>query len=308
MIKKIFSLSVLTLFFILSAADISHSIISAFSTSSSHKPLSLNQYTGVVYLDNVDCSGSLLKGGLYILTAAHCLNEGGTKVPADTEINAIFKLPRGEVSIPVIKYFIHPGWTGYALEVGNDVAVLKLETEAPKSAKQYDIYRGENEIGKIFTKVGYGHIGVGSKGQDGDSNSEGERYAGKNRYEALIDILKDSKITDFSELVLGSQLLFDFDDGTAKHDTFGRHFPKLANRGLGKNEIATASGDSGGPSFINGKIAGISSWGYSDRGFFNTNIGDIDSIDDNGSFGEISGDTRVSFYADWIDRVTRSNR
>ena len=109
-----------------------------------------------------------------------------------------------------------------------------------------------------------------------------------------------------SELVLGSQLIFDFDDGTAEHDALGRHCPRLRDRGLGKNEIATASGDSGGPSFVDRKIGGISSWGYSDRGFFKTNIADIDKIDDNGSFGEISGDTRVSFYAAWIDRVTKN--
>jgi hypothetical protein len=159
----------------------------------------------------------------------------------------------------------------------------------------------------IFTKVGYGYIGLGKKGQDEDSNSEAKRYSGQNRYDALIDQLKDTTESDMSELVLGSQLIFDFDDGTAKHDTLGRHFPRLADRGLGKNEISTASGDSGGPSFIDGKIAGISSWGYSDRGFFKTNIGDIDKIDNNGSFGEISGDTRVSFYASWIDKVTNFN-
>jgi hypothetical protein len=34
----------------------------------------------------------------------------------------------------------------------------------------------------------------------------------------------------------------------------------LRDRNLGKNEIATASGDLGGPSFVDGKIAGISSW------------------------------------------------
>jgi hypothetical protein len=43
-----------------------------------------------------------------------------------------------------------------------------------------------------------------------------------------------------SGLVFGSQLIFDFDDGTAERDTLGRHFLRLADRGLGKNEIATA--------------------------------------------------------------------
>jgi len=47
--------------------------------------------------------------------------------------------------------------------------------------------------------------------------------------------------------------------------------------------------------FVDGKIAGVSSWGYSDRGFFKTNIADIDNVDDNGSFGEISGDTPCHF-------------
>jgi secreted trypsin-like serine protease len=303
---KILLMAVLTVLLVLEAAEAGRSIISAFSDSSSRKPLALERHTGVAYLEPVQCTGSLLTGGLYLLTAAHCLNEGGVKVPAETAVTAAFKLPSGQVTIPVSNYYIHPGWTGYESEVGNDIAILKLRKAAPRSAEQYEINRDKNEIGKVFTKIGYGYTGLGNKGQNENSNSEAKRYGGENRYDALGDIFKSSTESDMSELVLGSQLIFDFDDGTAEHDSLGRHFPKLADRGLGKNEIATASGDSGGPSFVDGKIAGISSWGYSDRGFFKTNIGDIDKIDDNGSFGEISGDTRVSFYANWIDRVTRN--
>ena len=303
---KILLIAVVTVFLVLKTAEVGRSIISAFPDSSSRKPLALNQYTGVAYLDSAFCTGSLLTGGLYVLTAAHCLNEGGVKVSAETAIKAIFKLPSGEVSIPVSNYYIHPGWTGYESEVGNDIAILKLKRVAPRSIEQYEINRKKNEVGKVLTKVGYGYIGLGAKGQDENSNSEAKRYSGQNRYDALIDVLKDATESDMSELVLGSQLIFDFDAGTREHDALGRHFPRLRDRGLGKNEIATASGDSGGPSFVDGKIAGISSWGYSDRGFFKTNISDIDKIEDNGSFWEISGDTRVSFYASWIDRVTKN--
>lgn len=303
---KILLRAVLTVFLVLQTAEIAHSIISAFGDSSSRKALALNQYTGVAYLEPAQCTGSLLTGGLYVLTAAHCLNEGGVKVPPETAIKANFKLPSGEISIPVSNYYIHPGWTGYESEVGNDIAILKLKKTAPSSIEQYEINRSKNELGKVFTKVGYGYTGLGAKGQDENSNSEARRYGGQNRYDALIDVLKDATESDMSELVLGSQLIFDFDDGSAQRDSLGRHFPNLRDRGLGKNEIATASGDSGGPSFLDGKIAGISSWGYSDRGFFKTNIADLDNLDDNGSFGEISGDTRVSFYAAWIDRVTRN--
>ncbi|WP_293354691.1 MULTISPECIES: trypsin-like serine protease [unclassified Microcoleus] len=299
-------MAVITVFLVLQTAEIANSIISAFGDSSSRKPLALNQYTGVAYLEPAQCTGSLLTGGRYIITAAHCLNEGGVKVPAGTAIKATFKLPSGEISIPVSNYYIHPGWTGYESEVGNDLAILKLKKFAPSSIEQYEINRSKNELGKIFTKVGYGYTGLGAKGQDENSNSEARRYGGQNRYDGLIDVLKNATESDMSELVLGGQLIFDFDDGSPQRDALGRHFPNLRDRGLGKNEIATASGDSGGPSFVEGKIAGISSWGYSDRGFFKTNIADIDNLDDNGSFGEISGDTRVSFYAGWIDRVTRN--
>ncbi len=299
-------MAVLTVLLVLEAAEAGRSIISAFADSSSRKPLDLERHTGVGYLEPVQCTGSLLTGGLYVLTAAHCLNEGGVKVAAGTAVTATFKLPSGEVTIPVSNYYIHPGWTGYESEVGNDIAILKLKKTAPSSIEQYEINRSKNELGKIFTKVGYGYIGLGANGQDENSNSEARRYGGQNRYDALIDVLKDATESDMSELVLGGQLIFDFDDGSVQRDTLGRHFPRLRDRGLGKNEIATASGDSGGPSFVDGKIAGISSWGYSDRGFFKTNIADIDKVDDNGSFGEISGDTRVSFYAGWIDRVTRN--
>ncbi len=298
-------MAVLAALFALQTAESGRSIVGV-AGSNSQSPLALNQYTGVVYIEEAECSGSLLTGGWYILTAAHCLNDGGVEVPKGTKFTVTFKLPVGEVSIPASEYYIHPGWTGYESEVGNDIAVLRLRRRAPNTAEQYAINRDKNEVGKVFTKVGYGYIGTGAIGQDEDSNSDEKRYAGQNRYDGTIDLLKNATESDMSELVLGSQLIFDFDDGSAAHDTLGRHFPNLVDRGLGKDEIATASGDSGGPSFIDGKIAGISSWGFSDRGFFKTNIGDIDSIDDNGSFGEISGDTRVSFYASWIDRVTRN--
>jgi secreted trypsin-like serine protease len=303
---KLLLMTVLTVLFVLETAEAGRSIISAFADSNSRKPLALNRYTGVAYLEPAECSGSLLTGGLHILTAAHCLNEGGVNVPEGTAMKATFKLPSGEVSIPVTEYYIHPEWTGYESEVGNDIAVLKLKNPAPNTVDRYEINRNKNEVGKVFTKVGYGYLGTGAKGQDENSNSEEKRYAGQNRYDGLIDVLKNATESDMSELVLGSQLIFDFDDGSIARDTLGKHFPQLTDRGLGKDEIATASGDSGGPSFVEGKIAGISSWGYSDRGFFKTNIGDIDNIDDNGSFGEISGDTRVSFYASWIDRVTKN--
>jgi hypothetical protein len=110
----------------------------------------------------------------------------------------------------------------------------------PPSIEQYEINRNKTEISKVFTKVGYGYIRVSTKGQNETSNSEAKRYSGQNRYNALTDVLKEATESDMSELVFGSQLIFDFDDCTAERDILRRHFSRLTDRGLGKNEIATA--------------------------------------------------------------------
>jgi hypothetical protein len=52
----------------------------------------------------------------------------------------------------------------------------------------------------------------------------------------------------------------DFDNGLAANDAFGAIFG-ISNLGLGLNEVGTAPGDSGGPSFINGRVAGVTSFG-----------------------------------------------
>lgn len=71
---------------------------------------------------------------------------------AETAIAANFKLPRGEISIPVSNYYIHPGWTGYKSEVGNDIAILKLKKAAPSSIEQYEINRSKMNWGKYLKR------------------------------------------------------------------------------------------------------------------------------------------------------------
>jgi hypothetical protein len=58
--------------------------------------------------------------------------------------------------------------------------------------EQYEINRNKNEVGKVLIKIRYGYIGLGGKGQAESLNSEAKRYSGQNRYDALIDVLKDA--------------------------------------------------------------------------------------------------------------------
>ena len=73
-------------------------------------------------------------------------------------------------------------------------------------------------------------------------------------------------------------------------------------KGFGKLEVGVAPGDSGGPGFIDGKVAGVHSFGFTHfcRGVTN---GTDFSCGLDSSYGEMSGDTRVSSYAEWIDQV-----
>ena len=103
---------------------------------------------------------------------------------------------------------------------------------------------------------------------------------------------------DVNFVVPGAFLLMDFDNGLGAQNYWG-------DLGQGNFEINTAPGDSGGPAFIGGKIAGVTSWGEctgADIDLTRTAGGYCNST--NSTFGEIFGETRVSQYAAWIDGQT----
>jgi hypothetical protein len=144
------------------------------------------------------------------------------------------------------------------------------------SVPTYDLFFDRNEIGQTFTKVGYGRSG---NGIDGDIGSLGTKRQGQNIYDETGQFFESINVND------EGVLLFDFDDGT--NNTFG-------NSGIGFQEINSAPGDSGGPTFINGLIAGVTSFGTT------LESEDIDGTT-NSTFGEISGDARVSEYRNFIE-------
>lgn len=242
------------------------------------------------------CSGSLLKTGLHLLTAGHCVFDFK---PQD------FVLDFGEVKLSAAKFFIHPEYKHSF--VTNDIAIVELTTEAPQQLTRYDIYRDSNEIGKVFNLVGYGAFGTGDRGAGLSlADFDYQKRLGENTYDAPGELL-NGFIPDFPVLP-DTQLAYDFDNGRPENDAFGVVFgSEYVNLGLGLNEVNSALGDSGSPNFIDGLIAGITSYGfgadYSDR-LLSTDV--TPTVTDS-SFGEFSVDTRVSFYADWIDSIVQTN-
>ena len=257
--------------------------------------------TGLLVLNRSDgtfaCTGSLLWTGEHVLTAAHCVTDGfGNNVLEAATIT--FEGDSGDetIAIDATGTKIHNKWNGDVLK-GNDVAILKLVSAPTDDIIRYQIDRdSSDDIGAVVDKVGYGRSG---NGNDGAVISFGDKRNGQNQYDDVADtMLKALGLKPRAHFVPGSVLQYDFDNGLTNNDAFGFFFNNN-NLGLGSAEVNSASGDSGGPAIHNGKIIGITSYGIT-LTYNDGRTSDINGILDS-SFGEFSGDTRVSKYASFID-------
>jgi hypothetical protein len=232
------------------------------------------------YLDGTvqvgGCSGALLSTGMHVITAAHCIGQGTTSG------NVTFNTTTGSATISFSQVARTPGSSGNVGD-GADLAIVTLDSLAPVSG--YQIYRNQTLSGPTLIEVaGYGATGAGLASTAGTV-----LRAGTNTYDLIYDGIP------------GNPYIFDFDDGTPQRDTLG-DIADVHNLGTGNTEAMLASGDSGGPSFI--QIAGT--WELAGIHSFIASPGlplDVDNVRDS-SFGELSGDTRLAFYAQWIDSVT----
>lgn len=229
------------------------------------------------------CTSSLLNGGTHILTAAHCVTDSNGNFLTGTTAQVSFA--GGTVIESISNFSVHPDWTGN-LNNSGDIAVLELSNPVTDpTVQQYGLYTGTDEIGQVVTKAGYGLSGTGVTG---DVLASGTLRVGNNTYDA------HGRMLPRSWRFKNSQLFYDFDFGNT-YDTFGDALGFDSGH-FGEMEVMSGSGDSGGPSFINNLIAGVTSFG------FRLSAYDYDATL-NSSFGELAGDTRVSSFSSWINGV-----
>jgi hypothetical protein len=230
------------------------------------------------------CSGALLASGRHLVTAAHCVTDPNG-MPDLIALAAIFETSDAVSLVAGTEAFVHPLYTG-DLRGGHDLAVISLAGPAPAGADRYPIYRGNDELGQLGLMAGYGATGQGKR----DLGIPGEiKRAGWNRFEVDGGAFAFPGLDDL--------LLYDFDNGRAANDGLGL-FLGLHDLGEGRREVFPTIGDSGGPTFLGGALAGIHSFGF--RLPSDGLNPDVDT-EVNQSFGEFAADIRLSPYAGWID-------
>lgn len=250
------------------------------------------------------CSSSLLWTGQHILTAAHCVTDssGNINVIDGVDGNVVtFTTPTGVYNAPFTSSMVtkHPSYNGNVF-AGYDVAIITLPSTLDPSVTRYSLNTSTTaDLNSTGIAVGFGQSGHGSTGT---TIAAGTKRAGLNKFED--DGLPLPGITNNS-----TQLTADFDSGSSANDAFPFFGLGSADLGFGTDEVGTAPGDSGGPTFIldggTPLIAGVHSYGL--RLAFNTPGNPSSDVDGslNASWGEFWVDARIADAAvlGWIQSV-----
>lgn len=239
-------------------------------------------------------TGELLYDGQAVLTAAHLFSHGVTSA------SIVFDTTAGTQTLSSSKVTVQPAYD--VVNDNNDLAIVWLNGHAPVSADRYNLYRSSDELAQTFTMVGYGQVGTGSTGATGQSDPTW-RLKAQNTFDTDAATLKSAigQVMAWTPTP-GTQLLADFDNGKSVNDALGQ-LASLSGLGLGANEGLIAAGDSGGPAFINGQVAGVA--GYVTSLSVGATHPDVDNTS-NSSYGEMAAWQRVSYYQQWIDQSLRA--
>jgi secreted trypsin-like serine protease len=254
-------------------------------------------YDGVVRVSSGGYygTGALLFDGRAVLTAAHLFSDKSASATVH------FETSTGKLDVVSSRVLMNPLYD--PANSNSDLALVWLSGAAPLAAERFQLYRDSDEVGQTMTLVGYGRPGTGSAGAMTNYRGDPIRQKASNLIDAEMSALKYKLAFAMGWTPLpGSQLAADFDDGTLSHDALGRLLD-LKQTGLGQIEGLITTGDSGGPAFVQGRVAGVASYSAS------LSRGDVKPDADglvNSTFGEIAAWQRVSYFQQWIDQSLRA--
>ncbi|MBC8086294.1 MAG: trypsin-like serine protease [Phycisphaerae bacterium] len=253
--------------------------------------------------NNYLCTGALLAGTFNVLTAAHCLSDvNGNNIT--TSVTSVFFTPGQPATaremIVSSATYVNPMYTGEVIDA-HDIAIVTLSALPSRGVQQsgYQLFSGGSPF-QVGEFVGSGTTGTGSTG-----GTAGGGFTLADRRRALNRLDFDWSDPNFGGFFNGffgaadpTTLVADFDNGLPQNDASCRlttlFFAGYCGLGQGQLEGILGPGDSGGPMFINGQIAGVASYGVTFR-----NLGDIDNVL-NSSYGEFGGWTSTQYNDAWL--------
>lgn len=247
------------------------------------------------------CSGTLLKGGQYVLTAAHCADDFNImRIDFGVNNNVATATRSGAVA------YVKAGWDG-TLSTGADMAIVKLD-------QKVDNIQGFNidtnsAIGKQVLMMGYGTTTVGNTATAPNWGEWGHGHWGMNTFDVTSKVFGDAW-DGSGDNTYGEEYVADYDSGTQGNNTLGIVAGMTGNLWTSNTGDQTESlitgGDSGGGDFVwNGSewlVTGVHSWGWQFcEGRINPSC-DF-STANSGSWGDLMGSTAVYSNVDWINSV-----
>jgi hypothetical protein len=255
------------------------------------------------YGQNYLCSGSLLAGGSYVLTAAHCAANAATLT---VDVGVTNNVARAQRSVSMDAIYVNPLWAG--LDSGADLALLRLST--PISGVKSVTLSTTNDLGKSFVVAGYGTTNTGAASRGPNWGDWGYAHYGVNNF----DVSEQDMLASYGQPLgdsPGVVYVSDFDNGKVANNTLQR--AKMAfggawvsGLGYGDQEGMAAPGDSGGGEYVwtghGWQLSAVVSWGWQFcDGRLNPNC-DFNPYNPTG-YGDLFGATAVYPHIEWINNV-----
>ncbi|AFY79207.1 Trypsin [Pleurocapsa sp. PCC 7327] len=221
-----------------------------------------------------------------MLTAAHCAynpNNPNLSVILGQNQSAYFNV--GSAAYPVASAQVYPDWMAQDwsqpqlapnLAAGRDIALLQLSTPVLDVAPAL-LMTGANEVGRIGDYVGFGNTG---NGRSRKRSFDGIKRGAQN----VVD--SAGFVDPNGARWLDTLLVADFDSPNQLSNRIGSPTPLPL-------ECSVAPIDSGGGLFIDGYLAGVTSFMMDTSG--NSYLAD---------YSDLMASTRVSSFVPWIAPIT----